>query len=217
MIKAAIFDMDGTIADSEPIHFRAESEVFAEVGIQIDRETMLTRFAGTGSGFIFPTLFKENNIDLDPKPYIKKKHILTSKYLQTMELGTIPGALEFLQKCKDANLKIALASGTSMENILVTLKRLNLETAFDSVNSAKDAGVPKPDPAVFIQAAKNLNIAPENCIVFEDAISGIKAAKTAGMLSVALTTSVKREKLLEQNPDLIIENFLDLEISDLPQ
>jgi len=205
-----VFDLDGTIANSEPAHFRAAKEIFAELGFDIgNQHDYLARFAGMSSSFIFPVLVKENNLDADLEEMLQKKRELTKLYLSTGTLSPVPGVVEFIQDCRKSGCKIGIASGTSLENIKITINKLGIEDLFDCLASARETNTVKPDPAVFLLAAKRINVDPTSCIVFEDATAGIEGAKKAGMRSIALTTSVSRWTMEQLEPDYIMDNFLD--------
>lgn len=133
----------------------------------------------------------------------KEKEILF-RQLFTEESELVPGVKFWLAAIKDAGMKQAVASSANMKNITTMLSAHNLIGYFDLLVTG--ANLPaKPEPAVFLRAASQLGQLPENCLVIEDSVAGVKAAKNAGMACIAVVTSHKKEQL--QDADLIIDDF----------
>lgn len=215
MLKAVIFDMDGTIVFSEPFHFQAFSEVFAKFGIKYKYDEFVHKFAGTGSKNIFTKVFKEYNIKEDIAPYAEEKQNILQKLLRENELEIVKGFKEFLAKIKQKGLKTAVASGTSLDNIELTLKNIGVEKDFDVLASGREVKNNKPAPDILLLTAERLKVKPEECLVIEDAISGITSAKNAGMKCIALTTTVKKEALEEADADLVVRDFDEINLENI--
>ena len=185
MVKAAIFDMDGLLIDSEPLWRRVEVEVFNGVGWSITEEqckqTMGLRLDEVIAYWkqVFPA------IEVD-------EAALNNAVLDAMEVGirkegkALPGVYQTLELCKQNNLKLALASSSPMRLILATLKALEIEDYFSVVKSAEHESFGKPHPAVFISAIQKLEVSPENAVIFEDSFHGVVAGLAAKAKVVAV-------------------------------
>lgn len=180
MIEAIIFDMDGLIIDSEPFWRRAEIAVFKTVGIALTeedcRETMGYRLNEVVD------LWHARKPWTSPSKEKIEEQILT--YVQNLiatEGVALKGVVETLAMAKKLNLKTAIASSSAMNLIRTTVKRLNLESQFDVLQSAEYEDYGKPHPSVFIHTAEKLAVRRENCLVLEDSFHGMIAALAAKM------------------------------------
>ncbi|ORU01288.1 putative phosphatase/phosphohexomutase [Anaerovibrio sp. JC8] len=180
--QAFIFDMDGVIYDSEPIHARAKKQVLAECGISITDERLAT-FVGRSSKDFYGTMVQENpQCPVSWQELARRKHVLYKKMLMEDETITaIPGVRELLERIKAAGYIIGLGSSSTMEMIELVLGRFNLWDYFKAVVSGDDLPRSKPDPLIFLTVAEKLGVKPENCTVIEDAFAGVTAARAAGM------------------------------------
>lgn len=184
-IKAVIFDMDGVLVDSEPLWRRAMIEGFGQTGIAFTeddcRKTTGIRFKEVVEYW----LEHHKAVHISAKDL---ENTIMQLLLQLIENEgkAIGGILEVIDFCKTKKLKIGLA--TSSSNLLMTavLKKLSLDTSFDFSVSAEHMTYGKPHPEVFLACAKNLNVAPYQCLVIEDSVNGIIAAKAAFMKVVAV-------------------------------
>jgi HAD superfamily hydrolase (TIGR01509 family) len=185
MIEAVIFDMDGVLIDSEPLWKIAEKKVFAEVGI-----TMTTEMCNLTMGYRtnevvdywyerMPWTGKsKQQVDDDLVSYVIEEIKAEGKVMK--------GVLESLELIRNNNYKIALASSSAMRIINIVIDKLEIRKYFDVVQSAEKEEYGKPHPAVFLSAAKGLGINPAHCIVIEDSINGVIAAKAAKMKAIAI-------------------------------
>lgn len=210
MIKAVIFDMDGVITDTQPLHNKTNAEVLQFYGIPLTEED-LSKFAGIPNKKIFPDLFKKYNIKSDPNKAVLEKWRLITK--RTKKVRPISGVLNFIKNLHGNNFKLALASSSTENFINHILNSLKIKHFFTIIINGDEIKKGKPNPDIFLKAAEKLNINPANCLVLEDTPSGVKAAKSAGMKCIAITTSQKREQL--KQADKIIDNFSELTISEL--
>ncbi len=189
MIKGILFDFDGVIADSEPIHFKTFKEILSELGIVLESKRW-PQFEGTGADHIMKTLFEENNIKDDPKEWVLKRRLL---FLKEIEKDNIPlknGLVSFLEKIKNKKIKMAIASGSRTDIIYKILQKHNISHYFEAVCGADLVLKRKPDPEVFLLAAKKLSLLPSQCLVIEDSISGITAAKKADIKCICMHTKI---------------------------
>lgn len=180
--NAFIFDMDGVIYDSEPIHAKAKKQVLAEWGITISHER-LAAFVGRSSRDFYGTMVKENpQCPVSWQELARRKHALYKKLLvEDDSITTMPGVRELLERLKAAGYVIGLGSSSTMEMIQLVLGRFGLKDYFRVLVSGDELPRSKPDPLIFLTVAEKLGVKPENCTVIEDAFAGVTAARAAGM------------------------------------
>jgi sugar-phosphatase len=187
--KLVIFDMDGLLIDSEPYWKIAEKEVFGKLGLNLTddllRQVMGFRLSEVVQYWYHYQPWPEPNFEQTEKDVLDCVKQLIQQHADAM-----PGVYEVLTHCKQNNLKIALASSSAMELIDVVINKLNIRHFFDVVWSAQYEEYGKPHPAIFLSVAKQLNIEPKHCVVFEDAINGVIAAKSARMHCIAIPEAI---------------------------
>jgi HAD superfamily hydrolase (TIGR01509 family) len=192
--KGIIFDMDGVLIDSEPFIIKAASQMFAELGLKVKPQDFHP-FTGTGENCFLGGVAEKYNSPVDIKKV--KKHTYDI-YLEIIKgkLKPLPGAKEFIAKCRKLNKKIAIASSADMRKVKGNLAEMkNLSGTFDAIVVGDDVEHKKPAPDIFLLAARKISLDPRDCLVIEDAPSGIKAAKSAGCKCLAITSSFTPEKL----------------------
>jgi beta-phosphoglucomutase len=189
-----IFDMDGVLVDSEPFICRAACQMFAEHGLKVQPEDFVP-FIGTGENRYLDGPAEKYGYVLDIP---KAKERTYDIYLEIIRgtLRPLPGVHAFIEQCRRAGKKMAVASSADRRKVLGNLKEIGLTTeTFDAIVVGEDVLRKKPAPDIFLTAAEKIGLAPQECLVIEDAVSGVKAAKTAGARCLALTTSFPREAL----------------------
>jgi beta-phosphoglucomutase len=217
-IQAFLFDLDGTLIDSMPLHHRAWQQWFAGIGMPFDETTFFERTAGRTNAEILADLFPSRSPDERDAMADAKESLY--RVIAARELSTIPGALAFLGQAKQRGLAAAICTAAPLDNINVAFQRFDLRDQVQAVTSPADGLRGKPHPDIFLEAARRLNVAAADCIVFEDAPLGVEAARRAGMRAVALTTSLPAAAFAEF-PNLVcaVTNFTTLafnELLDLP-
>jgi HAD superfamily hydrolase (TIGR01509 family) len=207
MIQTVIFDMDGVIIDSEPIHFRIEAQLFEELGISVSLEEHYS-YVGTSSRNMWKTIVKKNNLIVDIEELTQKNKSLYIQYLaETTNLKPIPGIAALIKELHRENFKLVLASSSSMEVINTVLFKLNLVDFFKTRVSGDELLYSKPDPEIFLKSAKLANSQPKECLVIEDAENGVIAAKVAGMKCIGYSNSGVQNL---KGADLIIQSFKEI-------
>jgi len=209
MAKAILFDMDGVLIDSEPFWKAAEKRVFAEVGI-----TMSTEMCNLTMGYRINEVTEYWYARL---PWEGKTKEAVAEGIVKEVIGEIkqngkamPGVEQLLLWLKENNYKVALASSSSMIIIDAVLDKLGIRRFFDVIQSAEYEEYGKPHPAVFIAAAKRLKINTTYCLVIEDSVNGVIAAKAAKMKAVAVPDeSIKNDKRF-MIADLIVGSLIEL-------
>ena len=178
--KAYLFDCDGTIADSMPLHYRAWKQALEEWNCEFDEE-LFYAWGGMPVAEIIATLNQRHGLSMPVEAVAHRKEKL---YFQLLpELKPVPDVLEHIE-AKPRGIPFAVVSGSTRESVTASLISLNLLDRFDAMVCAGDYQKSKPDPEAFLLAAARLGVAPEDCLVFEDTEMGIQAAQAAGMASV---------------------------------
>ena len=213
--KAFIFDMDGVIIDSEPIHARAKMATLREYGINLSAEEIgLDKYVGRSAKSFwedmkirFPETFTEDWQVMAGKKYEKYMHILNND----ASIHAIRGIPELLQRLKDGGYRIGLGSSSVRPMVKNVLTRFGIIGYFDALTTGDEVEHAKPDPAIYLLAAQRLGVKPENCIVVEDAASGVKAAKAAGMKCIAVRNPHSGQQDLSM-ADEIIEKYEEIKL-----
>ncbi|MDR0768512.1 MAG: HAD family phosphatase [Dysgonamonadaceae bacterium] len=197
---AFLFDLDGVIIDTEPQYDRFWNKAGKEYHSGVENLEKLIK--GTTLSNIMSRYFSH-------LPDDKQKELEAANHafdLQ-LEMNTIPGALEFLVESKKAGIKTGLVTSSDNEKLTSVFRKLSIRQYFDTVVSADRITAGKPDPMCYLLAAKDLNIPPENCYVFEDSFSGIAAGNAAGMKVVGLSTTNAAENI-RSKVWKVIPNFI---------
>jgi beta-phosphoglucomutase len=196
MIRGVLFDMDGVLVDSEPFICEAAILMFEGIGVGVSSSDFKP-FVGTGENRYLGGVAEKYGIKLDivkakAKTYEIYKRIVAGRLLP------LPGALEFVEKCRNAGLKLAIATSADYIKLIINLEEINLPAAsFDATVNGLEVENKKPFPDIYIKAAGMLGLEPRECLVVEDALSGVKAAVAAGCKCLAVTTSFPKEDLKE--------------------
>ena len=175
--------MDGVISDTQKIHSALEAEILNNHGINITAEEITARYSGRRAVDFFTELFKEADIDISQEKISQLVHDKRDKMIESLKKFTppIPGIFELVDRLVNANLKLAVASTSTLPNINVIMDKLDLKKKFDILTSGHEVKDGKPAPDVFLLAAERLDVLPLECIVIEDGLSGMQAAQAANM------------------------------------
>jgi len=177
---AYLFDCDGTVADSMPLHYRAWKKALAEWNCEFD-EKLFYAWGGMPVVEIISTLNSQRGLNMPVEAVGRRKEALY--YALLPELKAVQEVLDHIEEAH-GRIPIAVVSGSTRESVTVSLVTLNLLDRFDTMVCAGEYSKSKPYPEAFLLAAAKLGVAPEHCLVFEDTEMGIQAAKAAGMASV---------------------------------
>jgi beta-phosphoglucomutase len=196
MIRGVLFDMDGVLADSEPFICKAAIMMFSEIGLSVKPEDFKP-FVGTGENRYIGGVAEKYNLGVD----IEKVKARTYEIYQQIirgKLKPLPGAREFVELCIGRGFRLALATSADKVKMTANLSEIGIPVSkFHATVNGLDVINKKPFPDIYIMAAGKIGLKPEECLVAEDAVSGIKAAKSAGCRCLAVTTSFERSKLKE--------------------
>lgn len=179
---AYLFDCDGTIVDSMPLHYIAWKKALAEWNCTFD-ERLFYAWGGTPVAEIISALNQSQGLSMPVEAVANRKERLYFELLP--QLNAVPEVVEQIE-AQHGRIPFAVVSGSTRESVTASLTALNLLDKFDTMVCAGDYHKSKPDPEAFLLAAAKLGVAPENCLVFEDTDMGIQAAKAAGMASVKI-------------------------------
>jgi beta-phosphoglucomutase len=207
MIKGVLFDMDGVLVDSEEFICKAAIRMFSELGI-IVKATDFQPFVGMGENRYLGGVAEKYNLHLNIDEAKKRTYQIYTAITEG-NLKPLPGALEFITYCRGKGLRLALATSADRIKMEVNLKAIGLSSdSFHSTVNGLDVERKKPFPDIYVQASENLGLKPEECLVIEDAVSGIKAAKAAGCRCLAVVTSFERSALSEA--DWICDSLMNV-------
>jgi beta-phosphoglucomutase family hydrolase len=204
---AVIFDMDGVLVDNAHFHERAFAEYFSKFGT-----TLAPEMFGRGNDELMAELFPDESAE-------RHRELASGKeayYRQIYEphIKPVTGLVELLRELKkNEDIRIAVGSSAPVENIDFVLDKLQIRSYFDVVVVAAMVQRAKPAPDIYLKAAELLNTKPETCLVFEDALAGIAAAKSAGMKVAGVATSLPKERLTET--DRIINDFTEITVDEI--
>jgi len=220
MLKAIIFDCDGVIADTEPIHMAAFGRVLAQEGITLTKEDYFAHYLAFDDRGCFNRAFEERGDELSQEQLndlIRRKAGYVEHAMQT-DLTLLPGVFEFIQQAAE-RYPLAIASGALRAEIEMVVNHGGLHDCFRAIVSAEDVARSKPYPDPFIKALDLLNVStadqinPAECLVIEDSVHGVRAAQQAAMRCLAVTNSYPREKLAEAQ--LVVDSLVGLPFKDI--
>jgi HAD superfamily hydrolase (TIGR01509 family) len=189
-----IFDLDGVLAISEPLLAEAAVALFAEKGHQMADENFRP-FIGMGEDRYIGGPAEARGIPMD-LPRDKARLYEIYEEVIRGRLQALPGAREYVRGCRGRGLAIAVASGADRTKVMANLREIGMpEATFDTVVDGTQVLHKKPAPDIFLEACRRLRLAPEQCLVIEDAVSGVAAARAAGMRCMGLTSSFTADEL----------------------
>ncbi len=205
MIKAVLFDLDGVLVDSEPVNIEAGVRSFMEQNITLthaERKLIIGRHPAD-----YPKVFGKKHFD---EKTIVKRHAFHYNRLYANTAKPLPYAKEFVHIVIKRGFKTALVTASEKSVVSMAFKKIRLGRVFDRFITFEDCKKRKPAPDVYLLAAKRLHVKPRECVVMEDSIVGIEAAKRAGMKCIAVTNSFPASHL--RKADLIVKNLNDRRI-----
>jgi beta-phosphoglucomutase len=196
MMRGVLFDMDGVLSDSEPFICQAAIMMFAEAGLKVIPEDFKP-FVGTGENRYIGGVAEKYGLNVDIEKVKARTYSIYREIIRG-KLRPLPGAVEFVIKCRNKGFKTAVATSSDAVKMEANLKEIGLPpSTFNATINGLDVKNKKPSPDIYIEAADKIGLKPCECLVVEDAISGIEAAKSAGCKCLAVTTSFDRSKLTE--------------------
>ena len=211
-LEGIIFDLDGVIVNTVPLHFKAWKQMFNEYGKKFSFKDYKQKVDGiprmSGARAVLSDLSQE---ELNEAAAKKQGYFL--EFLKTEGIKVYSSTINFIKVLRKNNYRVAVIS--SSKNCLFILEKTNLVNLFDVIITGNDIKRGKPNPDVFLLAAEKLNLNPKNCIVFEDAVLGVEAAKNAKMKVVGIDRYHKPERLKEA--DLIINDLKEISLPKIKE
>jgi len=209
MIKGVLFDMDGVLVDSEKFMCEAAILMFSEKGLLVKKEDFAA-FVGMGENQYLGGVAEKYGCDFDLGNDKTRAYQIYAE-ITSGKLVPLPGVHDFIRRCKSRSLKLAVATSADQVKMEINLAALNLpENAFDHTVNGLEVERKKPYPDIYVEAARRLGLQPGECLVIEDAVSGIEAAKAAGCKCLALMTSFPADKLIRAD-------WICINLSDAPE
>jgi beta-phosphoglucomutase len=212
--RAFIFDMDGTLVDNMRFHTEAWGKMLEENGVSVNAHDFLVKTAGKTNREILPAVFGEIS-DGKIEELGRRKESLYQELFRPHRKA-LNGVIEFLEDARRLGVKMAVATAAPIINVEFILDGLDLRKFFEAITTADDIENGKPDPEIFLKSAEKLGVEPRNCLVFEDAVGGFRAAHRAGMRSIGIATVNRTEEILRL--DSVLEahaDFSGLKAQDL--
>jgi beta-phosphoglucomutase family hydrolase len=210
-LAAVIWDLDGVIADTAVYHYRAWRDVFKERGVAYSLVDFMPYFGRRHDAIIKAVLgnrLTKNELDAiaEAKQRNYRRHVAN-------HIKALPGAVALIKSLYDHGIKQAIASSAVPENIEIIIRGLGITGCFQAIAHGMEAEEGKPSPQIFLLAAEKLKVKPADCLVIEDAVAGVAAAKRAGMKCLAVTNSHPEEKL--KAADFVVDSLEKVGVVDI--
>lgn len=213
-IHGFIFDMDGIIIDSEPVHSKAKMDTFAHYGIPF-QEKDLIHYMGMNSHDGFQKILKDYHCtDIPLQEMIDYKHHRYMEVLKKGDIQPIAGTVDLIKQLYATGMPLALATSSWRPSMETVLSRFGISDYFQVKIAGDEVKVSKPDPTIYLLAAKGIGVKPEDCAVLEDTKAGITAAKRAGMYCIAYHNPNSGNQDLS-DADWIVEHISDIRVEHL--
>ncbi|MFD1258229.1 HAD family hydrolase [Mucilaginibacter terrae] len=209
---AAIFDMDGTLVDNNKYHFKAWKNLFEKYSrLEVTPELFYEKLSGVAGMPIMREFFSEFSEEEMQQMFEEKSRNYREAFAPFA--APINGLERLLNELKDSGVKMAVATSAAVINIDYMMSLLPVRQYFDVIIDGPRVSKPKPHPQIFLKAAFDLGVKPEACVVFEDSLSGVKAANAAGMKVIGITTTHTAQEL--HPVDLVIPDYTELTVQKL--
>jgi len=214
VFAAMIFDLDGVIADTHPIHRQAWRQLLLEQRHQVTEEQLDFVLEGRTRREILHHFFGSLSV-CEISHFGKRKDELFYESAAGLRLRAIPGVIDFLHQLESAGVPKAVATSASKRRAHHVLELLGVTNRFCAVLTGNDIAAAKPDPSIFYLAANRLNVKPQQSLVAEDSLAGICAAKSAGMRCLGIGTGALSSRLCQEGADHVTPDFNGVSVSQL--
>lgn len=205
MLKAVIFDMDGVIVDTNPHHEIAWRTYYERHERTLSNEEFVEHISGKHNRMIVDHLFPGQTLPLDEIDRLGYEKEALFREIYAAHITPVPGLPAFLAMLKTRGIKMAVATSAPVENLDFVVDALQLRTYFDALLHEKLVTRPKPDPEIYLKAMTMLGVTPEEAIVFEDSMTGIRAGRASGAKVVGVATTHTPAELADLTSDVITD------------
>jgi len=206
LYRALLFDLDGTLAETDSQHLPTWVDTLEPYGVEVDEEFYRNRISGRSTGDVVRALLPDLTDEQGSSIGEAKEASFRER---ASELEPLPGLIDFVERGRERGMQIALVTNAPEENVEAILLALKLRDFFDAVVLADDVEAVKPDPAPYRAALKKTNVPPEEALAFEDSVSGISSSVAAGIPTVGIASSQDPERLLRAGAFTTAEDFTD--------
>lgn len=203
-IKALLFDLDGTLIDSEKFHFDCWNEFLHPFGVTLELKDWLTNYAGIPLPQNAKTLIERYKIDTDLAGFIARREQLTYEGFKTKDIALMPFALEFIQFFYEKGLTLAVVTASPRVDVDAVFERNGLAKYFKVFITRTDVSKSKPDPESYQVCVERLGLQKDECLVFEDTVNGVKSAMAAGITCYAIQSNVRAHLKLKIANELFL-------------
>lgn len=207
--------MDGVLVNNMAVHFRAFAAMAERYHLRAEEGVDFSHLNGRGNDDIITALFPAELVAQKGVQALADEKEALYREIYAPEIAPTAGLVRLLGELTGAGLRCAVGSSGPRENVDFVLRECHIEPYFEVRISGDMVTRCKPDPEIFLTAAHRLGLEPSECLVFEDAISGVRAAKAAGMKVIALTTTHTREQLLREGAEIVAEDFTTISMEDI--
>jgi len=211
LTKAILWDMDGVLVNTAGFHFRAWQTLAAELGQEFTEEQFWPTFGRRNSEILHEVFGISSASEMGH--LIERKEEILHELLADSRITPMPGVVALLEATRRLGCRQAVASSSPRQNVLTVLRAAGLESYFDAVITAENVTEGKPSPQVFLVAARSLGVAPYDCVVVEDSVAGVQAAKAAGARCIAVTTSRSAPALAAA--DLVVSSLEQVRLGQI--
>jgi beta-phosphoglucomutase family hydrolase len=208
-MKAVIFDMDGVLVDTNPHHKTAWREYYQRFSKELSDDEFIRYVSGKHNAAIVAHLLDNQSLSESEVKRISAEKEALFRELYQHHMAPVSGLIDFLEALKAAGIRMAVATSAPVENLDFVVDTLNIRSYFDVLLNESMVNHPKPDPEIYELAMKQLDVSPDESVIFEDSTTGIQAAKASGAYVVGVTTTQSEDELLPF-VDETINDFTDM-------
>ncbi|HEX2607688.1 MAG TPA: HAD family phosphatase [Flavisolibacter sp.] len=207
-VKAAIFDLDGTLVDNNAYHLQSWIQYLKRLNREISEEEYKANVNGRTNKDVVEYIYERKMDDAEAMTYAHEKEAIYRE-LYASDIKPVAGLIPLLQQLKEKGIRMAIATSGIQVNIDFMFEHIPIRDYFEVIVNSAHIKKGKPDPEIYLKAAELLNVKPEECLVFEDAVVGIRSGKAAGMKVIAVLTTHTADELA--GADLLVKDFTELE------
>ena len=213
-MKAVIFDMDGVLVDTNPHHRTAWREYYQRNGKTLSDADFVQHVSGKHNADIVAHLFAGQTLTPEEVHRLSHDKEALFREIYQPDITPVAGLVPFLKSLKEAGLKLAVATSAPVENLDFVMDALNIRSYFDALLNESMVSHPKPDPEIYEKAMEMLGVEPADCVIFEDSMTGIQAAKASGATVIGMATTQTPDELYPFVDD-VAHDFTDITLDRL--